>query len=70
MAKELVEQRVLIGKNEQEIETMLGPPATAKRFERYDRAYWLSGHSHGTGSRWLAVRFEDGKVVEAAIVEG
>lgn len=71
MADGLVASQKLLGRSEQEIDAMLGVPTRTEHFRNFDRVYWL-GPERGwfrTDSEWLAIRFNDGKVTEARIVQ-
>jgi hypothetical protein len=71
MADGLIGSRVLLGKSQSELETMLGPPTATNKFREYGLVYWL-GAERGLmsiDSEWLVVRFDKAnKAFEASII--
>jgi hypothetical protein len=70
MADGLVGSRSLLGKNAQDVKSLLGPPTKTDKFKNFDLVYWLGPERGwlGVDSEWLLIRFGNGKVVEANIV--
>jgi hypothetical protein len=60
----------LVGKDQHEIDDLLGPPTDTSKFRSYDRVYWLGAERGllGMDSEWLVLRFRDGEVAEVRIV--
>jgi hypothetical protein len=70
MADGLVGSRALLGRNAQDVASLLDPPTKTDKFKNYDLVYWL-GAERGflsVDSEWLLIRFGNDKVVEANIV--
>ena len=70
MADGLVDSGILVGKDQHEIDDLLGPPTDTSKFRSYDRVYWLGAERGllGMDSEWLVLRFRDGEVAEVRIV--
>lgn len=70
MVDDLLSHHHLIGMTAKEVEELLGVPPKTSYFRDYDYVYWLGLErtAFGIDSEWLGVKFEDGKVTQADIL--
>jgi hypothetical protein len=70
MVDDLLKKYNLVGMPKVKLNDLLGTPSKTSYFSDYDYVYWL-GPERGfisIDSEWLAIKFEDDRVIEARIV--
>jgi len=70
MLDDLLRRHKLAGLSRAEVDDLLGPPTETGYFKEYDRVYWLDPERGflSIDSEWLALKFEQDRVVAARIV--
>ena len=69
MVGDLLKKHVVIGMQEAEVDELLGVSTTKNKLTEYSRVYRIGVADHFVDHKWLAIRFDEGRVVEVTVTE-
>lgn len=69
MVDDLLFNHPLIGRSKVDVDALLGAPTKDAKLKQYDYVYWLAPTEFlPIDSRWLCIRFANGKVSKAVVL--
>ena len=69
MVGNLLKKHELIGMQEAKVDELLGVSTTKNKLTEYSRVYRIGVADHFVDHKWLAIRFDEGRVVEVTVTE-